>query len=376
MRSINIFSLSRITYPPIFSSYEKQLSQREEPLKNVKANELESLRILVYQLSYILSGGGNENNIDLFEHFYYSFSIEKISKEFDLLRLAKNYIINIELKSQMIAEEKIKKQLDQNCYYLQAVNRSVHAYTYVSNENLLFYRQDDGELVQTSLESLVADLRGQCDFYDGKIDDLFCASQYLISPMNTPQKFLDEEYFLTGQQEEIKSKIIGMALKGEPLTIGITGNPGTGKTLLIYDLAKSVSLVFGKVCVIHCGTMPPGLHYLNSQLLNIDIIPAKQTTSYLTTSKYSFVFIDESQRIWMNQFNYILTQAKLNGISVVFSYDPNQILSTREVNREIGERISQIKDVQIFKLKKQNKNKSSACFLHSKIAWAVTRRQL
>ena len=364
MRSLNLFSLSRVTYPPFFSGYEKQLSQRKEPLKNVKANELESLRILVDQLSYIISGGGNGNNIDLFEHFYYSFSIEKISKEFDLLRLAKNYIINIELKSQMIAEEKIKKQLDQNCYYLEAVNRFVHEYTYVSNENLLFYRQDDGELVQTSLESLVADLRGQCDFYDGEIDDLFCASQYLISPMNTPERFLNDEYFLTGQQEEIENSIIALALKGKPISVGITGKPGTGKTLLIYDLAKKISTIFGKICIIHCGTMPDGLIYLNDHLSMIDIIPVRKIRQGFLLSEYSFVIIDESQRMWPNHFNLILEQVKECGASIIFSFDPNQTMSSSEVRNEIDKQIQSIEGVVTFKLKnKIRTNRQLASFI-------------
>ncbi|TOE56057.1 hypothetical protein CGJ39_24875, partial [Vibrio parahaemolyticus] len=38
-------------------------------------------------------------------------------------------------------------------------------------------------------------------------DDLFNPSDYLVSPFNSTEKFVNNQYFLTGQQEDIKNQI-------------------------------------------------------------------------------------------------------------------------------------------------------------------------
>ena len=40
------------------------------------------------------------------------------------------------------------------------------------------------------------------------IDDLFIPSNYLISPFSKTEKFLNNEYFLTKEQEEIEQDIL------------------------------------------------------------------------------------------------------------------------------------------------------------------------
>ena len=44
------------------------------------------------------------------------------------------------------------------------------------------------------------------------IESLFQANNYLISPLNTPSKFMTGDYFLTNQQHDIKKKIVDLIL--------------------------------------------------------------------------------------------------------------------------------------------------------------------
>ncbi|MEY5048905.1 MAG: hypothetical protein RLZZ175_2264, partial [Bacteroidota bacterium] len=60
---------------------------------NLKPNELVDLSSFLTQFPFI----GQKN--DIYDHFYLGYTIPQISKEFDMLRIGKNEIINIEIKS-------------------------------------------------------------------------------------------------------------------------------------------------------------------------------------------------------------------------------------------------------------------------------------
>lgn len=69
--------------------------------------------------------------------FFYSFQIPRLGKEFDLLQIKDNHIVNIELKSGVVSDQAIRKQLIQNRYYLSVLGRPIQSYTYISSQNRL-----------------------------------------------------------------------------------------------------------------------------------------------------------------------------------------------------------------------------------------------
>lgn len=84
----------------------------------IKEWELESMKALVKQLELHM-----EEVYKL--RFFYSFQIPKLGKEFDLLQIKDDQIVNIELKSGIVSDEAIRRQLIQNRYYLSVLeNRS------------------------------------------------------------------------------------------------------------------------------------------------------------------------------------------------------------------------------------------------------------
>src|SRR5690606_27130626 len=101
------------------------------------------------------------------------------------------------------------------------------------------------------LEKLLSDQ--EC-YGDEVIDDKFNPSDYLVSPFNSPKKFLDNKYFLTQQQESIKNKIMGSLRAAKTSNFfSVIGGAGTGKTLLIYDIVKNLIEDKKKPLIIHCG---------------------------------------------------------------------------------------------------------------------------
>ena len=104
MKPLNLYTLTRFVVLDKFAFFEKQLSERSSPLK-VKEHEISCLRSFVDSLSPF------DASLNIFDGFFYSFEIPQIGKEFDLLRISRDLIVNIELKSQNVPEHRIKQQL-------------------------------------------------------------------------------------------------------------------------------------------------------------------------------------------------------------------------------------------------------------------------
>ena len=359
MKTVNLFQLTRTTNLRCFAQFEQQLSRRKDIL-TPKREELECLHTFV---DVMLSVNGNiAETIGMLNYFYFSFTIPKISKEFDLLRIATNSVVNIELKSQA-DEEKIIRQLVQNKYYLKTLCRPLALFTFVRDQQCFYMLSEQDTLVPIDKIVVYNSIVGQIDCYDGNAEDLFRVSDYLISPMNTPDRFLRGEYFLSSHQEKIRKQIIDEAVCKRNQYFGITGDPGTGKTLLLYDLAVNLSIL-GKCCVIHCGIMPDGLAELNNSLTNVDIVAAKRINSSFDFSPYQYVLVDESHRFRRLQYDLLIEQTRHQGIITIFSFDERQILSTREENAKIGERIKTIDGCRVYQLtNKIRTNKELASFI-------------
>lgn len=311
------------------SLYEYLLSAREEEVK-YRPEELEMIQILVANMI------SRQVSLKALAGFFYSFSIPQIGKEFDLLKIGLNgVVLNIELKSEMVDLQKIEKQLIKNRYYLNHIADDIYSYTLVlDNEQIRLYTYD-GELKESTFESLINALNKIEKFIDEGIENVFKPQDYLISPLNTPQKFLENKYYLTRQQEEIKREVMERIYRGDNKIWGLTGAAGTGKTLLLYDIAKEQSQ-FGKTCVIHCGLLSDGHRQLNREISTLEIIDAKSVTEQ-TIKDYEYIFVDESQRIYKSTFETIINMHTQGKAICIFSYDYTQVLSYAEENRNIPE---------------------------------------
>ena len=84
----------------------------------------------------------------------------------------------------------------------------------------------NNELIEVDFSEIIKTLKLVENGYLRQIDDLFKASQYLVSPLNTPEKFIQGEYFLTQAQEQIKRELLEIIDKsfGEEY-FHLTGKP-------------------------------------------------------------------------------------------------------------------------------------------------------
>ncbi len=326
MRSFNLYMLSQIRDRGTFSRYENLLSDRREG-KKARENEQECIMDLVRALSEYLT------SLTDYDGFYYSFEVEHIGKEFDLLKLSADCkkVLNIELKWMPVERERMEKQLIQNRYYLGHLTKCITSFTFVRATGQVYTLDEEGSFTETSIEKVAEAMRDFGASYDEDLEKLFLAKDFLISPVNTPQRFIDREYFLTQQQarfrEEIlsdmhysheaspgtpwyeegskgesteeRNKEISVKSRGSDGTdfISIKGMPGTGKTLLLFDLAMEVSRR-EPVLMIHCGKLSRGHRYLDSHLDRLDIVSSHELgEDESRLSRYHCVFVDEAEQL-------------------------------------------------------------------------------
>lgn len=283
--------------------------------------------------------------------FIYSYDVPQLNREFDLLKITKTCCLNIELKSADISKEKIKKQLIQNKHYLKLLNKKLFLFTYVSSSNTVYSLNDCGELIQVELSSFFdtwCKIEGSTDIID--LDEVFSPQNTLISPLNAPDRFLAGEYILTENQDNIKQDILSYINSGSvDRFVELSGGPGTGKTLLIYDLAKELSDSH-KILLVHSGILCDGHYMLNSQLNNVKIVSAKELKE-MEIEDVDLVIVDESHRLYPSSLDKIVKWGKQTKGACIFSYDLGQILSKSEERKNVVQTINEICENHAFKLK-------------------------
>ena len=268
--------------------------------------------------------------------FYVGYSIPQISKEFDLLRIGSNYILNIEIKRQS-TREKIQKQLLQNRHYLLALRPAVRIFScVVSTGEIYFLDEREPDIRPASTEELIRAILQQDIDKVEDIDRLFSPKQYLVSPLHSPEKFANQYYFLTNHQEEIKKDVL-RAFAGPDIRCAlISGAAGTGKTLLVYDISYHYRIRFGQeVFLIHCGPLSEGHLYLKNKDWNIFEVRDYRIVLREAERSGGLVVIDEAQRIRHPEMFEIFEAMPSIGARFIFSYDPKQYLSNAENRGEL-----------------------------------------
>ena len=339
MKSISIYALTRKQNIEHLQKLEQQLSGREHMLK-IKEWELESMRALVERLELHMQ---DVSALRLF----YSFQIPRLGKEFDLLQIRENQIINIELKSGAVSEEAIQKQLIQNRYYLSALGKPIQSYTYISSQNRLMRLTNHDHVIEASWNQLCAALQKEGKDYSGDIENLFRAEWYLFSPLTEPNRFLNKEYFLTAQQRDIKRQILKKIREEQTGFFSFSGLPGTGKTLLLYDIAMKLSNR-QQVCIIHCGEAGKKWEILHKRLQRIDFLSDNQLETQFSLEDYHAILVDEAHLLSVEKLNVLLDMSEDRPI--IFSSDSEEMISPKEIDQSTMKRMEELPNLQTFRL--------------------------
>ena len=339
MKSISIYTITRNQNIECLQKLERQLSGRTYFLKMWEW-ELESMKALVRELEVHMQ--------DVHAlRFFYSFQVPRLGKEFDLLQIKDDQIVNIELKSGKVSDEAVRKQLLQNRYYLSVQGKMIQSYTYISSQERLVRLNNHDHIVEADWDQLCLALQRQSKDYEGDIEDLFQAEMYLFSPVTEPERFLNKEYFLTSQQKDIERRILDKIRKVKYGYFWFSGLPGTGKTLLLYDIAMKLS-VHQKVCMIHCGETGKEWKILHDRLLRIAFLSDSQLEECPDLKEYSAILVDEAHLLSVKELHRILELSEKH--PVIFSSDDEDMISDEEMDRTMIREIEHLPDIQSFHL--------------------------
>ena len=357
-KPINIYLQSRINEKCAFN-YVACHSSGKAKSRQTKEREIESLKIFADAL--VAAG----TSLEMMDGFFYEYHLPQLGKEFDLLKLAELECLNVELKSEAVPHEQMQNQLKKNKYYLSHFKGVQRFYTVVTDTMTCYMLDDEGELQPVALSDIANVVKHFPNSYLSEIDSMFRASNYLVSPLNTPEKFIRGEYFLTRNQEEIKHKILNAIYAHSGYGyFSLTGKPGTGKTLLLYDIAKQLSAV-ERTLVIHCGKLPDSHGHVKKVVGNFCLA----STGCLKhdpeiVDDFHFILVDEAQRLYPHHYKAICKKIESDNKICIFSFDPEQVLSKAEKRNGIVQKIDALPLIGKYKLsEKIRTNKELASFI-------------
>lgn len=255
--------------------------------------------------------------------YYFDKTIEiTIREQFDMLRFSGNSILNIELKSKPKERTEILDQLIRHHYLLNCIpgDRSVYLFTYVSSTDTL-YEYVNGDIIESSFENLISCISP--DYIEEDLLSILKPEDFIISPYSDIARFVDFKYFLNTEQRKFVDD--QLADIDSSFHCMIKGGAGTGKSLVLFDLAKKYSALGKKVLFIFCSALD-NFKEIDQHLdfTFVDILHSN--ISNLKPGDFDFIIIDESQRLRESQYYDLF---KCN-IRLIFGVDKAQTLRPEE----------------------------------------------
>lgn len=271
--------------------------------------------------------------------------------DFDILRFSKGKVLNIELKHEIPKSglEGMLNQLRRHKRIISTLNnldseekiKEIIEYVFVSNNgrDAILYKLINNNLIISNFDSLVEDIDDEYLIYNRLID--IDPTALMVSPYSEASKFASHEYYLNDNQ---KNGVIKL-LKSKKEKLAIIGQAGTGKTLVLLEIAKEFIKKGKKVLLIFTGKLE------NYQEVSIafgfDVLPIKIAVQIKAYEDYDIILFDEFQRIDMENWRTI---KKIENKIFVFSIDDDQTLHPTEKGNMIENKVKKDASVEWYEL--------------------------
>lgn len=288
-------------------------------LSSISEEELKCCNSFFKQLKPLLSSK------QLFGYLLDQTVEDGFREQFDILRFAKDSILNIELKSKYPQDGLygIYDQLDRHTYLLNTLGKDVFAFTFVLDTNELF-KIDKGGLVKIDFREVANNIEEE--YIEENSLKLIDASTIVISPYSEPDKFIESRYFLNHRQKEIRNII----LRGNSGKFSISGGAGTGKSLVLFDLAKEFNKNKSILYIFVASIKNSSQLSVKYDFLFKSISEVKRW-SIDDYNNFDVILIDEAQRLTRSQYDIFINSTA----TIIFSVDKEQVLKYDEENVDI-----------------------------------------
>lgn len=305
--------------------------------------ELKEFHDLMNNLGFINNGVGNYSR-----GYIVGLKIDFVMEQFDILRIEENKILNIELKSEPIDEKDILKQLRCHRWYLMAgKTEEINGYflTYCKSTNKFYKLNKQNKLEEVEKEAFIEIIKY---FRDEPKKPEIDTDKFIISPYDNINSFEEHDYFLTEEQIKAENKIIEQVDNNKFKKFIIEGTAGTGKSLLVFDIAKKFSKRGKKVRIIQEAAQKINSTIASNGFIIEDIQTFKDKDNASTDD--DVVIFDEAQRLYGLDYNIF---KKLNEGVIILAMDPEQTLHSNEKKRtsEFLEKVKENSDFSCINLK-------------------------
>lgn len=296
-------------------------------------------------------------NIPKADNYFIGYSVSiGITRQFDVLRFSTKKVVNIELKDCMPSDglEAIRRQLIKNQLFLKVLGKEIISCTYIADTETIYMLTADDELSTIEVEKLGRLIpMDSLDINELESQQL---TNFIISPYSETDRFVSHTYFLTDQQETKKNQI----MQSNSKKIGIIGRAGTGKSILLFDLAQTWVKKGKKVLVVFVGQLN---NYSSiSEKFGFEITPIRfMDSEKILEGEYDIVLVDEAQRLSIEQYSFFTNIET----KIILSVDHLQIFHPSENDRNIEGEIEKNSNFEVVNLgKKVRTDKELADFIN------------
>ncbi|HHX68636.1 MAG TPA: AAA family ATPase [Gallicola sp.] len=220
--------------------------------------------------------------IDNKNDFNVGYEVDRLGKEFDLVKVDDSLIINIELKTSKM----VISQCEDNYEIFKTFypDFQILIFMYTSSDNKIFvFDSEKGKLVETNFYNVNNELS---KITNPKLLDI---NIKVLSAYMYPQTFFEKKYILSNSQKESKRKVINNTKNKTNI---IAGRAGTGKTLLALDL-------FNYYCIknktVYLAPFKINNNIATELIEKLNISTVKQFVE--NKERFDVCIVDEAQRI-------------------------------------------------------------------------------
>ena len=257
--------------------------------------------------------------------------------DLDVTLFGDKCFVDIELKDKINSQnlDKIAKQFNNQSHLFKKIdeNKPVLYLVYIAQKDRLYHYNIETNKYDESynFSELFKDLKDVVPSEENPLNKL-SRGDFIISPLNNLNEFIKGQYFLDTAQEQIKNELLKNGIEKHKGVFGVEGAPGSGKSLIAYDLVKS--LPNEKILFIYPGNLKEKHSAFGKQFSNIKFCAGKDLTTNILFN-YNIVLIDEAQRLYYKSadtWEILKKWIKNNNDKSVFIFffDKKQSLSSKE----------------------------------------------